>query len=154
MKTRFVAGAPLIKKPSDKMLIGLTMSWKDSNPHLDVIDSCSLPSITHKNPAFNILANAWFNVYHRKIFGTVYNWQFECDVIYKVKPREDGSNTKIDRLDAPLVIRDKLAVIGLKVNDLFEKALYQSRLSNSFYAEGDKNKGEYSHCELSARIVR
>jgi hypothetical protein len=153
MKARFSAGMPLVKMPTDKMLVGLTISWTDTKPHLEDKDACSLPRISHKNPAFNIMVNAWYNMYQCKIFGTLMTWEFECDVIYKVKPRENGENTKIDRLEKPIVIRDKLAVIGLKVNDLFEKVLYESRLANSFYADGDKNKGEYSHCEMRARAI-
>jgi hypothetical protein len=153
MKTRFVKGQPLLKKPTEKMLVGLKVSWTDSSPQYIDIGDCSLPTISHKNPAFNMVANAWFNVYQESIGVTTFDWAFECDVVYKIKPKADGSNTKIDRLERPIVIRGKLALMAKEVNAEFEKALYASRLANSFYADGDKNKGEYLRCELSAKII-
>lgn len=153
MKTRFVQGQPMIKKPTEKMLVGLKISWTDSSPQFIDIGDCSLPTISHKNPVFNMLANAWFNMYQRNIGVTTFNWAFECDVAYKIKAKADGSNTKIDRLEQPIVIRGKLAAMTEQVNAEFEKALYASRLANGFYEDGDKNKGEYLRCELSAQIV-
>lgn len=140
------------------VMIGFTLEWSDRLPLADgkEDESTLLVTSSNSNPVMRSGAKeTWSNLKIRNwVCLEVFTWQATITIVHDL-PNNKGSSERHDvyeiRHTAPLKCRtpDDETKMSICIDNFIMAEL----LSNTFYKDGDKNKGVFNHVKYKIQCV-
>lgn len=135
----------MMLKPN--VIKGFWLRWEDNQPFSSSKRLVN-GKVGHKNPTFNMMANAIYAKSSEFIINNPWHFLIRCDVVFEKAKR--GESDKIEQIE--IECNEKYTINQL--NKVVRQNIVQAMRLNKNLPDGHKNKGTFKTVKFYVEILK